>query len=428
LNLIKHISVFFFLLSIVLLNSCTKQENNITTIKFWAMGTEAEFVTKLVPEFEKRNPGIKVDVQQIPWTAAQEKLITAFASDNTPDICQLGNTWVPQFASLNAIIKLDDFIANSMNIKKENYFEGIWETNVIDLAVYGIPWYIDTRLMFYRTDVFKRSGYDQPPKSWDELYDLCKGIKALYPGEDKYAIYLPINEWAPFIIFGLQNNAELLKDNNSRGNFNSKEFKEAFEFLVKFHKEKLAPLGISQVTNVYQAFADEYFSIYISGPWNINEFKKRMTGDLADKWSTAPMPSKTGEDYPGVSLAGGSSLVVFEKSEHKEEVWKFIEFLSEPSIQIEFYKLIYNLPAIKEAWEDSSIANNIYMKAFYEQFNHVVPTPKVTEWEQIAFAKVQQYAEIAVRGAMSIDNTLKNLDKDVDMILEKRRWLLSRDQ
>jgi len=428
LNLIKHISVFFFLLSIVLLNSCTKQENNITTIKFWAMGTEAEFVTKLVPEFEKRNPGIKVDVQQIPWTAAQEKLITAFASDNTPDICQLGNTWVPQFASLNAIIKLDDFIANSMNIKKENYFEGIWETNVIDSAVYGIPWYIDTRLMFYRTDVFKRSGYDQPPKSWDELYDLCKGIKALYPGEDKYAIYLPTNEWAPFIIFGLQNNAELLKDNNSRGNFNSKEFIEAFEFLVKFHKESLAPLGISQVTNVYQAFADEYFSIYISGPWNINEFKKRMTGDLADKWSTAPMPSKTGEDYPGVSLAGGSSLVVFEKSEHKEEVWKFIEFLSEPSIQIEFYKLIYNLPAIKEAWEDSSIANNIYMKAFYEQFNHVVPTPKVTEWEQIAFAKVQQYAEIAVRGAMSIDNTLKNLDKDVDMILEKRRWLLSRDQ
>ena len=423
-NLIKHISVFFFLLSIVLLNSCTKQENNITTIKFWAMGSEAEFVTKLVPEFEKRNPGIKVDVQQIPWTAAQEKLITAFASDNTPDICQLGNTWVPQFASLNAIIKLDDFIGNSMNIKKENYFEGIWETNVIDSAIYGIPWYIDTRLMFYRTDVFKRAGYDQPPKSWNELYDLCKRIKALYPGEDKYAIYLPTNEWAPFIIFGLQNNAELLKDNNSRGNFNSKEFKEAFEFLVKFHKEKLAPLGISQVTNVYQAFADEYFSIYISGPWNINEFKKRMTGDLADKWSTAPMPSKTGEDYPGVSLAGGSSLVVFEKSEHKEEVWKFIEFLSEPSIQIEFYKLIYNLPAIKEAWEDSSIANNIYMKAFYEQFNHVVPTPKVTEWEQIAFAKVQQYAEIGVRGAMSIDNTLKNLDKDVDQILVKRRWLL----
>lgn len=409
--------------------SCINNESDEKTIKFWAMGTEAEYVTKLVPEFEKRNPGIKIKVQAIPWTAAQEKLITAFASDNTPDACQLGNTWVPQFAFLNAIIKLDEFISSSAVVKKGNYFEGIWDTNVLsqrdkDSAVFGIPWYMDTRLMFYRSDIFERAGYNHPPKSWDELYDLCKKIKALYPGEEKYAIYLPTNEWPPFIIFGLQNNASLLKDNNTRGNFSSREFKESFKFLIKFHKDKLAPIGISQVTNVYQAFKDEYFSIYISGPWNINEYKKWMTGDLADKWSTAPLPSKSGEDYPGVSLAGGSSLVVFNNSKHKKEVWKFIEFLSEPSTQIEFFRLLYNLPAVKSAWQDSSIANNIYMKAFYEQFNRVVATPKIPEWEQIAFSKVQQYAELAARGVMSIDEALMNLDKDVDQILEKRRWLL----
>lgn len=420
----KSIKRLIFLL--LLFVSCSENSDKSILLTFWAMGSEAEYVTKLVPEFEKRNSGIKVKVQAVPWTAAQEKLITAFVSDNTPDACQLGNTWVPQFSSLNAIIGLDDFIAESEIIKKEKYFPGIWDTNVIDSVVYGIPWYVDTRVMFYRTDLFERVGYKNPPKSWDELFDLCKKIKALFPGEEKYAIYLPTNEWAPFIIFGLQNNASLLKDNNSRGNFSSKEFKEAFEFLIKFHKENLAPMGISQVTNVYQAFKDEYFSIYISGPWNINEYKKWMTGNLSDKWSTAPLPSKNGENYPGVSLAGGSSLVIFKNSKHKKEVWKFIEYLSEKKTQIEFYKLLYNLPAIKEAWEDSSISNNIYMKAFYEQFNHVVPTPKVTEWEQIAFAKVQQYAEIAVRGQMSVDEALKSLDNDVDKILEKRRWLLSR--
>lgn len=420
----KSIKRLIFLL--LLFVSCSENSDKSILLTFWAMGSEAEYVTKLVPEFEKRNSGIKVKVQAVPWTAAQEKLITAFVSDNTPDACQLGNTWVPQFSSLNAIIGLDDFIAESEIIKKEKYFPGIWDTNVIDSVVYGIPWYVDTRVMFYRTDLFERVGYKNPPKSWDELFDLCKKIKALFPGEEKYAIYLPTNEWAPFIIFGLQNNASLLKDNNSRGNFSSKEFKEAFEFLIKFHKENLAPMGISQVTNVYQAFKDEYFSIYISGPWNINEYKKWMTGNLSDKWSTAPLPSKNGENYPGVSLAGGSSLVIFKNSKHKKEVWKFIEYLSEKKTQIEFYKLLYNLPAIKEAWEDSSISNNIYMKAFYEQFNHVVPTPKVTEWEQIAFAKVQQYAEIAVRGQMSVDDALKSLDNDVDKILEKRRWLLSR--
>ena len=49
------------------------------------MGAEGEYVTQLIPDFEQRNPGIKIKVQMIPWTAAQEKLITAFASDNMPD-------------------------------------------------------------------------------------------------------------------------------------------------------------------------------------------------------------------------------------------------------------------------------------------------------------------------------------------------------
>jgi len=237
--------------------SCNKEEGNVTTIKFWAMGSEAEVVTKLIPEFEKENPGIKVLVQQMPWTAAQEKLITAVASDNTPDLCQLGNTWIPQFSSLKALTSLNEWINKSASIRKENYFEGIWETNVIDDKVYGIPWYTDTRLMFYRKDVFEKAGYNHPPKTWEELLDLSRKIKALYKGEDKYAIYLPTNEWAPFVIFGLQAGSDLLKDKGTKGNFSGKEFKEAFSFLVNFHKEKLAPIGISQVTNVYQAFSDE---------------------------------------------------------------------------------------------------------------------------------------------------------------------------
>ena len=205
--------------------NCNSSKNENITIKFWAMGTEAEYVTRLVPEFEKKNPGIHVEVQQIPWNAAQEKLVTAFASDNTPDICQLGNTWVPQFSSLGGIISLDNFIAKSKVINRENYFAGIWDTNVLDSTVYGIPWYIDTRVMFYRSDVFKKAGYDHPPRTWNELYDLCKKIKALHPAQDKYAIYLPTNEWNAFIIFALENGAELLKDNNSIANFNSEKFK-----------------------------------------------------------------------------------------------------------------------------------------------------------------------------------------------------------
>ncbi|GMU96121.1 sugar ABC transporter substrate-binding protein [Ignavibacterium album] len=419
-----HKKVFRIILFIIIISlyACKSVQEENVTIKFWAMGSEAEQISKILPEFEKKYPNIKVKVQQIPWTAAQEKLITAFASDNTPDVCQLGNTWIPQFASLNAIIDLSDFIARSSTVKAENFFSGIWETNIIDNRVFGIPWYVDTRLMFYRKDVFERAGFNNPPKNWDELYLLCKKIKELNKGKEKYPIFIPTNEWNSFIIFGLQAGAKLLKEKDTRGNFSSKEFKEAFDYLIRFHKEKLTPFGMMQVTNVYQAMAEEYISIYFSGPWNIPEFKKWMTGNPADKLATAPMPGYR-DEYPGLSLAGGSSLVIFKNSKHKNEVWKLIEFLSEPEIQLKVYRVTNNLPSVIEAWNDSSLANDIYMKAFYQQLQRVTSAPKIPEWEQIVFSKLQQYAEFAARGVMTTEEALKKLDEDADRILEKRRWL-----
>lgn len=427
----RNYSKIFTLTSITILFifniCCNFQKKDKLEILFWGMGAEGERIKALIPDFEKNHPEITVKVQMIPWTAAQEKLITAYASGNLPDIFQLGNTWIPQFVALGAIENLDYQIKKSNQINDINYFKGIWATNIIDSAVYGIPWYIDTRVLFYRTDVLQKVGFHSPPETWDELYEVSRKIKKMFKYQEKYAIYLPTNEWAPFVIFGFQANSTLLKDNNSYGDFSGENFKRAFEFLIRFHKEKLAPIGISKVTNIYQAFADAYFSMYISGPWNVPEFKRWMVGDLSDKWMTAPLPGPD-SSTPGVSLAGGSSLVISKESDKKDESWKFCEYLSLPGVQIKFYRLVSDLPAVKSAWEDSSLKNDRYMKAFYQQFQHVVAAPKITEWEQIAFSKIQQYAEMAARGAMTPEEALKFLDKDVNEILEKRRWLLSKNK
>jgi len=422
--LAKFTTSLFIISAVFSFLSCNANNKSIE-IKFWAMGAEGEYVQELIPRFESENPDLKVKVQMVPWTAAQEKLITAFASDNLPDIFQLGNTWIPQFVALDAIDCLDAWVEESNSINKDNYFEGIWNTNVIAGRIYGIPWYIDTRVLFYRKDVLNKAGFSSPPQTWQDLYIVSKNIKELSDKQEKYAIYLPTNEWAPFVIFAMQAGAELLKDNNCYGDFSSENFKKAFKFLIKFHQENLAPIGISQVTNVYQAFAEEYFVMYISGPWNINEFKKWMSGDLADKWMTAPLPGPNATAH-GVSLAGGSSLVITKRSNRKSEVWRFIEYLSQKTTQLEFYKILNDLPALTIAWQDSILLNDPYMHAFYEQFHNVKATPKIPEWEQIAFSKIQQYAEIAVRGVMSVDEALIALDKDVNKILEKRRWLLGK--
>ena len=419
----KFLSVGLFLL-LSIITACQSPTGSKTAVKFWAMGAEGEHVQKLMPEFYRRYPGIEVKIQGIPWTAAHEKLLTAYAGNSLPDLCQLGNTWIPEFKLLNALENLNARLANATTIKRENYFPGIWVTNVIDSAVFGIPWYVDTRLLFYRKDILAQAGYKNPPRTWDEWFEVSKKIKQLPGAREKYALLLPTNEWTPFVLTGLQTGSLLLKEENRYGNFSGAQFSRAFSFLMQFYRDKLAPVGVTQVTNIYQGLAEGFFAMYITGPWNIGEFQRRLPAALQDQWMTAPMPGPDA-NTPGVSLAGGSSLVMFKNSTKKTEAWKLIEYLSEASQQLKFYKITGDLPAVRAAWKDTAFINNVYIQAFYQQLEHVVPTPMIPEWEQIAM-KVQQYAEAASGEHLSVAEALQALDREVDIILEKRRWILSR--
>src|SRR6185312_9819816 len=100
---------------------------NHVTLRFWAMGAEAEALSTLVRGFEREHPGIRVDVQAIPWTAAHEKLMTAFVGDATPDLTQLGNTWIPEFTAIGALQPLDSMAHRSPAIDSADYFPGIWD-------------------------------------------------------------------------------------------------------------------------------------------------------------------------------------------------------------------------------------------------------------------------------------------------------------
>src|SRR5215203_4753897 len=90
------------------------------TVRFWAFGREGEVVREMVPEFERRNLDIRVEVQQVPWTAAHEKLLTAYVGNATPDAAQLGNTWIPELVSLGALASLDERIARAPGLTDDS--------------------------------------------------------------------------------------------------------------------------------------------------------------------------------------------------------------------------------------------------------------------------------------------------------------------
>jgi multiple sugar transport system substrate-binding protein len=396
-------------------------DDGVVTIEFWAMGREGEVVQALVPDFERAHPGIRVEVQQLPWTSAHEKLLTAFAGRSTPDLCQLGNTWVPEMVALGALEPLGPRVARSDVVEQPDYFEGVWDTNVLGGEPYGVPWYVDTRLLFYRSDLLRAAGYEAVPQTWARWLEAMRAVKA-NAGPDQYAVLLPLNEFEPPLILGLQA-GDLLREGDRYGAFREPGFRRAFEFYINLFREGLAPpVTGAQISNVWQEFANGYFTFYITGPWNIGEFRRRLPPEMEGRWMTAPLP---GPDGPGVSVAGGSSLAVFERSEHKAEAWALVEYLSRPDVQVRFHELTGNLPARESAWADPVLAGNPYAAAFREQLRRVRPTPKIPEQERIA-QTIREYAEFAASGAMTVDEALSALDRDVDRLLEKRRWLLQR--
>ena len=405
------------------LTGCHSDPGAVVTVEFWAMGQEGEQVQVLLPEFERRHPEIRVRVQQIPWSAAHEKLLTAYAGDAMPDLFQLGNTWIPEFVALRAIEPLDQRLRDDPAAVLADFFPGILVTNRLDGQTYALPWYVDTRLLFYRTDLLSATGFAQPPETWEDWRKAMTVLKVA-GGSMRYAILLPVNEWQLLVILALQHGAPLLRDRDQYGDFQNPRFREAFTFYLSLFEQGLAPpVSNTQMANLYQEFASGTFALYVSGPWNIGEFRRRLPAAVQPHWNTAPLPG-FGAD-PGLSLAGGASLALSRSSPRQDAAWKLLQFLTEPEQQARFYSLTGDLPARQSAWADPALADNRYAQAFWRQLQHVQATPPIPEWERIA-NKIAYYAELTIRKQKSMDEALAALDRDVDRILEKRRWLLSR--
>jgi len=400
------------------LTSCAR-DGDADPLVFWTIGREGEAIAKLIPDFEREYPQIHVKVQQLPLTAAHQKLLTAIAGGSTPDISQLGNTWIPEVAALNALEPLQQRVAQSKVIQPDDYFASIWSTNIIDGTLYGVPWYVDTRLLFYRVDLLRQAGFDHPPKTWSEWRQMLAATS--HPDKKIYGALLPTNEFEQLLSLALQQNDPILRDNNRYGNFRSAGFKRALSFYVDTFKLHQAP-AITNVEagNPWTEFGRGVYAFYFSGPWNIGEFRKRLPPEQQDDWSTAALP---GPDGPGASNAGGSSLVIFNTSRHKEQAWQLIEYLSRPDIQRRFYDLLGDMPPRRSSWEGGALHDDPKARAFREQLERVKPMPPIPEWERIV-TEMQLVAAQAVAGELTVDQAAEEIDRRADRILEKRRWVL----
>jgi multiple sugar transport system substrate-binding protein len=381
------------------------------------MGAEAEHMADLLAALPRAGlPPVRV--QPLPWSAAHEKLLTAFAGGSLPDLGQAGNSWLAELTAIGAIepvpVALEPLVAGQ--------FPGVVETNRIDGRLMALPWYVDTRLQFYRSDLFERAGFASPPENWDDWKSALHKVRNDNGGQG-FAILLPINEYEHLTQMALSSGAGFLNPQGTLGAFRAPAFRRALAFYKSLFDEGLAPIaGAAQISNVWNEFARGYFAVYPSGPWTIGDMKTRLPAALQHSWATAPFP---GPDGPGRSTPGGSSLVVYRATREPAAAWRLIGELVAPASQQRLQQLTGDLPPTRAVWTSTGLMSDPITEAFARQLDRTTPLPKVPEWERIA-TEMQTVAELAVRGRLTIDEAVTEMDKRADRLLEKRRWMLSR--
>ena len=375
-------------------------------LNVWAIGAEGKLIRQAAELFEARNPGVKIVTQGIPWTGAHEKLVTAVVGDMAPDISQLGTTWMPEFRAMNAIEPLDGFIKSS-KLDTADFFPGARDSNFYQGKWYGLPWYVDTRVMYYRKDLAAKAGYKNFPADWEGFYKFAKALKA--SKHEGYAFALPTNDWQIFLMFYWQNGGELLKDSP----LTAGKFEGAINYLKRFFDEDLAPLEGGNDTDLLTAFESGYYPVFISGPWMISQLETSKPL-LNGRWATAPLPA--GERR--ASFMGGCNLVMFKSSPNKALAWKFMEFLAGPEMQARWYALSGDLPASRKAWLAPALARNPQLSAFRLELDTAKAPPQVAEWENIA-GNINDAVEEAVFGRITPQAAREKLSARIEKILAK---------
>ncbi|KKI89848.1 ABC transporter substrate-binding protein [Bacillus sp. SA1-12] len=394
------------------LAGCSNNEGNSgsdkTTINVWGMGEEAKSLPKIAEQFEKENPEIDVEVQAIPWDTAHDKLLTAVASKKGPDVVQMGTTWIPEFASAKALKDLTPHMEDYPELQASNFFEGSVDTTKYEDKVVGVPWYVDTRVLYYRTDLLEEVGYKEAPKTWEELRDAAK--KLAERGEGKYGISIDTKEQTLGFMFARQNGSMLLGEGN-KPLFNEKEFVEAVSYLNGFFEDGSTPkqdLGI----DIVQAFKGEgILPMFISGPWMVKLINDQAP-ELEGKWATAVLPTKENN----LSALGGSNLSIFEYTKNEEAALKFLAYMSKPEVQIEWKEMTNSLPANKKSWEDKSLQENELYKTFGEQMENSQAMPVIKEWEEIAQTYLTSFEKI-YRGGEDVQKEMDAFNKKAEEIL-----------
>ena len=154
-----------------------------------------EIVAAANNAFENSHPGWNVDVQYQQWTTHLQKFDATIAGNDTPDVIEMGNTEMTKYMAAGAFTNITSNQSQFANYKK--WLTGMRAWGTYNGKLYGVPYYAGSRVITYRSDLFKKAGFKKDPKSLSQFQNELakvgrmqkhvKGFSPLYVGgEDWY--------------------------------------------------------------------------------------------------------------------------------------------------------------------------------------------------------------------------------------------------
>ncbi len=385
-KMVSLLLILAFLIS-MLATGCGRQKQAAapggkTTITFWHTFNNQEQATlsELIKEFEAQNPDIAVEVQAVPYEAAQNKFKIAAQAGQAPDVMRAEIQWTVTLAALGYLTPLDSFIKPD---DKEDYLSAPFATNVYKGKIWGIPQVTDALGLLYNKRMLKDAGVEVPKTTDDfvkvaqKLTDKQKGVYGFITRGDSYWLQ-------PFIYsFG----GMLMDANDKSIQINSPNSVRGLQFVVDL-KEKygVIPQEIdfaNDYTNMQAGFKTGKYAMILNGPWAINDLLSGPEFKDPDNLGIAPIPA--GPEGQSGTLVGGHNYVISSNTKNAAAAYKFIEFLNSKESQVKFAVKNNLLPTRKSAYQVDAIKNNRIISDFKQVIDKGVNRPVIPEaanfWE-----------------------------------------------
>ena len=396
-----------------------KEPDEPVTVSFQSWVGESPQMKKFAEEFQKLHPNITIEFQNVPAGRARDKLITQVAGGTAPDVVYMDSSNVEDFASRQALVNLDGYVAGSDHVSADDYVGGFKASSIYEDSLYGLPYDGETTGLFYRTDMFEAAGIDGPPQNWQELESTA--AKLTDPAQKTYGWIMFAPEayylWYPFL---WQAGGELLTEDGQSVAFDSPEAKRAAEFYIGLTKYSPRDYLNSNAWDGRVAFATGKVAMYMAGSWFGGEMKASFP-DINGKWDVAPLPE--GPEGCATTLAG-DHLAITRDAENIDAAWLWVEFLSTEKNMKEWTygsKTSTLLPPRQSLLSDPALGkHNPWLEGFADNMKCAV-TSNITQpaWPQIEQEALNPALGEAIYGDVSPSAALDQAANQAEEFINK---------